>query len=105
MASKNRAGIEFLVKSIAGIALTILLLFLPAGTLDWRAGWAYVIVYVLVIYGKDRRLRPGPDRGTQPAAARRPEGLGQSALRRLWDDHGPGYPRPGGLQCPLWLEA
>jgi len=49
MASKNRPGIEFLVKSIAGIALTILLLFLPAGTLDWRAGWAYVIVYVLVI--------------------------------------------------------
>jgi protein-S-isoprenylcysteine O-methyltransferase Ste14 len=37
------------VKSIAGIALIILLLFLPAGTLDWRAGWAYVIVYVLVI--------------------------------------------------------
>lgn len=58
MASKNRAGIEFLVKSIAGIALIILLLFLPAGTLDWRAGWVYVIVYVLVIYGTERRLRP-----------------------------------------------
>jgi len=49
MQSENRARLEFLIKSVAGVLFTALLLFLPAGTLDWRSAWAYLAIDMLVI--------------------------------------------------------
>jgi len=35
------------VRSVTGLAFSALLLFLPAGTLDWPQGWAFLILFYL----------------------------------------------------------
>ncbi len=47
--TRSNHAVGFLLKSAAGVVLTGLLLFWPAGTLAWPAGWAYLIVYALVL--------------------------------------------------------
>lgn len=48
MKISNNPRLEFLVKSFAGILFTAAILFLSAGTLDWRSAWAYLGVFALV---------------------------------------------------------
>jgi protein-S-isoprenylcysteine O-methyltransferase Ste14 len=49
MESENKIRLEFVVKSLAGVVLTALLLFLPAGMLAWPWAWAYLVIDMLVI--------------------------------------------------------
>ncbi len=38
---------RFLVKSLSGLVITMAVLFIPAGRLDWTMGWVYIAAFLL----------------------------------------------------------
>lgn len=59
MEMKNNPRLEFAIKSVAGILLTAALLFVSAGTIDWRSAWAYLGVLVLAVVATLLFVDPG----------------------------------------------
>jgi protein-S-isoprenylcysteine O-methyltransferase Ste14 len=77
--STRRLAIRAAIAAVFGLALLCLLLFLPAGTLNYWQAWVFIAVFIVVTTGPNmylalrrpdvlqRRLQVGPTAETRPA--------------------------------------
>jgi len=72
----NKERLSFTIKNLFGLLFLDLLLFLPAGTLNWPAAWVYLGLFQLVLFASSIY--------TDPELLRDERGVGQAG-RKSWD--------------------